>query len=126
MNNKKARGFVVMVLLVWGGSVSARDAPYVPIPDGFDFPAAQAELLKARDEQNVTRMREHAWMVFAGMTQPAHPDNPSSEAVWETWYRGDEVFATGAQPQGARQFVRKFVPPRQLQQRGQAMPQALG
>jgi hypothetical protein len=44
----------------------AQDASYVGIPAGFDFPASEAELLAALDSGNETRLREHAWKVFAG------------------------------------------------------------
>ena len=126
MNNSKL-GLVAVALLGCGSAcVQSQNAGYTPIPAGFDFPAPQARLLAARDAQDVAKMREHAWQVFSGMTQPAHPNDASSEAIWETWYRGDEVFATGPQPQGARRLERKFVRPRQFQIRGQATPQAAG
>src|SRR5258708_20000463 len=100
MNNKKAMGFVMGVLLICrGGWVFAQNATYTPIGPEFGFPAAQAELLKYRDAQDVAKMRDHAWMIFAGMTQPADPQNPSSETVWETWYSRDELFPPRAQPQ---------------------------
>src|SRR5271170_768337 len=41
-----------------------------PIGSGFDFPGDQTKLLKLRDANDFTGMRLHAWMVFAGMTQP--------------------------------------------------------
>jgi len=115
---------VAISFIVACGSVYAQT--YTPIPPNFDFPAPQARLLAARDSQNVDDMRRHAWMVFAGMTQPARPQDPTSEAVWETWYRGSEVFATGAQPEAARRLRRELVTPRQFQQRRGAAPQAVG
>src|SRR6476660_7230820 len=68
---------------------------HLPIPPGFDFPAEEATLLKFRDENDVPSMRKHAWMVFAGMTQPA----PGGEAIWETWYPSEQTFNQGAAPQ---------------------------
>ena len=104
----------------------AQSANYTPIPTGFDFPAPQARLLAARDSQDVASMRKHAWLVFAGMTQAAHPQLLSSEAIWETWYRGDEVFATGPQAEAMHHLIRKFVTPRQFRIPGQAAPQDVG
>jgi hypothetical protein len=61
---------------------------YQPIPPGFDFPADKDSLLKLRDTEDMHPMRKHAWMVFAGMTQPA----PGGEAIWETWFTAEETF----------------------------------
>jgi len=115
----------ILCLLVC--SLCAQNAEYKPIPQGFDFPANEADLLAALGSGNIARMREHAWMVFAGLTQPARPTDPASEAVWETWYSGDEVFSAGATPQGVRKLQRKFRIPRQFaSQEGMAQPQAVG
>lgn len=98
---------------------------YKPIPSGFDFPANQDALLKIRDHKDVAAMRRHGWMVFAGLTQHARPDEANSEAIWETWYPGGDVFApAGPIPQGARKR-RVFTPLRQSQAAG-AGPQAAG
>jgi hypothetical protein len=98
---------------------------YRPIPSGFDFPASESDLLKALNSGDESKLRLHGWMVFAGLTQPARPGDPNSEAVWETWYRGDEVFAPSAIPQGLRTLQRKLTPPRQFQAAG-PQPQAVG
>jgi hypothetical protein len=106
-------------------SAAAPDAPYHPIPPGFDFPADQQTLLNMRDHQDVAGMRKHAWMVFAGMTQPV---DAGGEPVWETWYAPEDVFtapATGAQLQGLHRTRLRFEVLHQLQRRG-ARPQALG
>lgn len=93
-----------------------------PIPAGFDFPAVEQSLLQLRDNSDVTGMRRHAWMVFAGMTQPV----PSGEAVWETWYSSNETFGA-AQPQALnlRKLQRRFQAPRQFSGVG-VHPQAVG
>ena len=92
---------------------------YTPIPSGFDFPADQQTLLKLLDAGDVAGMRTHAWMVFAGLTQPAVAADPNSEPIWETWYPGNDVFAppsTGPALQGfhPRTFKPLFSVPRQF------------
>jgi len=100
-------------------------AVYRPIPTGFDFPANQDELLRIRDHKDAAAMRRHGWMVFAGLTQPARPNEANSEAVWETWYQSGDVFASdGASPQAVKKR-RVFTPLRQSQVAG-AGPQAAG
>jgi hypothetical protein len=105
-------------------SLRAQQPAYQGIPAGFDFPAAEAHLLRLRDQENVTGMRVHAWNVFAGMTQPA----AGGEAIWETWYPSTTTMRTGAQPQalvGGR-APRVFTSPRQFQRPGEPAPQAAG
>jgi hypothetical protein len=100
---------------------------YKPIPPGFDFPAPQADLLQALDDNNIARLRQHGWMVFAGLTQPARPQDPSSEAVWETWFTIQETFTVGATPQGARTLKKNLTVPRQFgAAKGAAHAQAVG
>ncbi len=98
---------------------------YQPIPPGFDFPADQNALLQMRDTANVAAMRKHAWMVFAGLTQPT----PTGEAVWETWFSEEQAFAQGPAPQGIgpHRLQRRFRNPRQFTLAGQgAVPHAIG
>lgn len=114
-----ALGLIVTFMLrAWTNSEAANVTPapdndtYQPIPPGFDFPADEAELLKLRDTGNVSGMRKHAWMVFAGLTQPT----AGGEAVWETWFSQNEVFASGPGPQGLvpRKPQRRFQNPDQF------------
>src|ERR1043165_4138328 len=101
------------------------NATYQGIPPGFDFPANEATLLGFRDTGNVTAMRKHAWMAFAGMTQPA----AGGEAIWETWFAEEEAFTAGPSPQAIalRKVQRRFRNPRQFStpSRGPG-PQAIG
>ena len=100
---------------------------YTPIPSGFDFPAAEATLRDALKAGDVAALRRHAWMVFAGLTQPTRPNDPRSEALWETWYTNDQVFHDAASPQGMRTLQRKLTLPRQFMPKGPgASPQAAG
>jgi len=106
-------------------STSAQLKPdYQPIPPGFDFPAAEAALLKLRDTEDVAAMRKHAWSVFAGITKPA----PGGEAIWETWYSSQETFASGPQIQAAPGAgpSRPFRKPRQFSTPGQPQLEAAG
>jgi hypothetical protein len=86
-------GGVSLVLL----GAAAPDAPkveapkadaYAGIPAGFDFPASQSALINFRDTQNVSKMRHHIWMVFAGINQPA----PGGGPIWETWFPKEDTF----------------------------------
>lgn len=100
---------------------------YTPIPPGFDFPAKEQALLAAVKSNDEKTLRLHAWMVFAGLTSPARPKEATSEAVWETWFSGAEVFAAGAAPQGLRPLQRRFAIPRQfLPAKAGPTPQAIG
>lgn len=117
-----ATGFVALQ----SSYVHGQRVEYKPVPAGFDFPAPEATLLNALQAGDEAKLRSHAWMVFAGLTQPARPDDPASEAVWETWYRSDEVFSPGAVPQGVRTLQRKLSVPRQFQRAGGPQPQAVG
>jgi len=104
---------------------AAPDAPYHAIPPGFDFPADEKTLLDMRDRQDVSGMRRHSWMVFAGMTQPV---DASGEPVWETWFPPEQTFvasSSGARPQGLHGTRLRFEVLHQLHHRG-ARPQALG
>jgi hypothetical protein len=115
---------VVFSYLALGGLLYGQGV-YKPIPSGFDFPANQDALLKIRDDKDVAAMRKHGWLVFAGLTQLARPDEANSEAVWETWYQGPDIFApAGPSPQGAKKR-RVFTPLKQSQVAG-AGPQAAG
>ena len=106
---------------------AGQEVAYVGIPPGFDFPAGEAELLAAVESGNETRLREHGWKVFAGLTQPARPQEANSEAIWETWYTGAETFASGPTPQGARSLKKELRLPRQFRPAdGGPMPQAVG
>jgi hypothetical protein len=103
----------------------AQAALYTPIPSGFDFPAKEETLLTALKANDEATLRKHGWMVFAGLTQPARPNEVGSEAVWETWFSGAEVFAGGPAPQGVRTLQRRFEVPRQFRTAGPT-PQATG
>lgn len=80
--------------------------PHLPVPAGFDSPADEAALLKLRDAADVSGMRRHSWLVFAGMTQPA----PSGEALWETWWPEEQTFATALPFSAGRQRPRLKAP----------------
>jgi hypothetical protein len=112
----------LLFTIIWSGGYlieMAAAATYHPIPPGYDFPADEGTLLKYRDTQDVAAMRTHAWMVFAGMTQPAEPTNPNSEAIWETWHPYVDAFKQpGPTLQGMQELIREFVVPRQLTIRG--------
>src|SRR5579859_6840729 len=91
-------------------SVFAQAVIYQAIPPGYDFPADESALLKMQGNGDLSGMRKHAWMVFAGLTQKT----PAGEAIWETWYSGRNTFASGLTIEGARKIERPFQNPRQF------------
>jgi hypothetical protein len=66
-------------------SAQAGRSPYqaLRLPSPQKFPTRQELLLQYRDGQDVKKIREHAWDLFAGLTR----DSP----VWETWFTKCEV-----------------------------------
>lgn len=69
---------------------------YTGIPAGFDFPADRTTLEYYRATSNFSAQRQHAWRVFAGLTQ-ASPDN--GLPIFDTWYSEDETFRASHAPQ---------------------------
>jgi hypothetical protein len=114
-----------LLAVLMSAPLSAQNADYKPIPTEFDFPASEATLLAALAAGDEAKLRTHGWMVFAGLTQPARPGDPTSEAIWETWYSGEEAFGAGPAPQGVRPLHRKFSVPRQFGRPGTPHPQAM-
>lgn len=115
-----AFGYLTLANLLHGQGV------YKPMPTtGFDFPADQNALLKMRDDKDVAAMRRHGWAVFAGLTQPARPNEADSEAIWETWYQSPDVFGPAGPSLQSAKKKRVFTPLRQSQIVG-AAPQATG
>jgi hypothetical protein len=116
------------IFLLQNVQLNAQRTDYKPIPDGFDFPAPEKTLLDALKAGDEAKLRTHAWMVFVGMTQPARPEDPTTEAIWETWYDGKkEVFSVGAAPQGVRTLQRDLTTPKQFLPQGEKPgPQAVG
>ena len=74
---------------------------YEGIPTGFDFPADENRLEKSLFEDKVHELRRHAWLVFAGLTQPAEQKDPlfprRNPRRFETWYLRQDTFAAAAQ-----------------------------
>jgi len=123
----KIECFLIFCIALTAVITEAKEITYTPIPSGFDFPANGNSLLDALKDGNESKLRQHAWFVFAGLTQPTRPNDPGSESLWETWYTGPEVFSTGPTLQGVRSLQRKLEPPRQFSPHGiGAQPQAIG
>lgn len=88
------------------------------IPAGFDFPADENVLLGHVYSENRQAIREHAWNIWAGLTQQSrstHNGNPLP--IWETWYSATEVFEhrykTSTEPAPRRTFTRHLEIPKQ-------------
>jgi hypothetical protein len=81
---------VLWIFLLCAGSVVGGQATskYKPlrIPGRHTFPVSEAALLKIRDDQDVKKMREHAWELFAGLT-----NTRSGRPIWPTWYNKCDV-----------------------------------
>ncbi|MDX0426973.1 hypothetical protein [Sinorhizobium medicae] len=119
--------FAICTSLLLGNLALPQGLSYTPVPSGFDFPADERVLLDAVSRGDEEQLRTHAWTVFAGLTQKTRQNDPNSEAVWETWYTGDEVFSaeTGVQ-KGLRSLKRDLVAPRQFSPHGGAHLKAAG
>jgi hypothetical protein len=117
MTNARHTGSRVMgpILVLLISTPGFAQTGYFGIPDGFDYPADKATLENFRNTENLSALRKHSWMLFAGMTQTTADGTP----FWETWYRASEAFRpAGPTPQGPRRIVREFSTPVQLQQTG--------
>ncbi len=93
----------------------AQTPGYRGIPDGFGFPADKAALERERGAGNMAALRQHGWMLFAGMNEAT----PEGVPVWTTWYRVDEAFArAGSAPSGSRDLTMQFTKPNQVKDAG--------
>jgi hypothetical protein len=115
----KAMGFsksaACAMLVLLASSAAFAQTGYFGIPDGFDYPADKARLEVYRRDQNLSALRKHSWMLFAGMTQTT----PDGTPYWETWFRESEAFRpAGPTPQGPRRIIRQFATPTQLKAQG--------
>jgi hypothetical protein len=84
------KGCLVISILLCAASCTAacqsRPAYRALALGKHDFPLPADVLLGARDDQDVTKMREHAWKIFAGLTE-----TKDSVPVWQTWYTKCDV-----------------------------------
>jgi len=63
-------------------------ASYVPFPHGFDFPTDRNTIDQWVAKQDVPAIREHAWKLWAGLSQP----NADGIEIWRTWYNLNQIF----------------------------------
>jgi hypothetical protein len=99
-----------------GAAASHAQTPdYRGIPDGFDYPADKPAFERERKAGNMTALRRHGWMLFAGMNQMT----PDGEPNWRTWYRADEAFAPAGSPLASeRRMTLQFTKPNQRKDAG--------
>ena len=57
----------------------------IPAHTGFSFPTDQNLLKEFVQKKDINKIRQHAWAVFAGITQPAVKGDPCTP-VWDTWF----------------------------------------
>jgi hypothetical protein len=74
-------GWFVSGIFLLAGNLSVLMAD--PVPAGFGFPVSEETLRRIRDEEQVAKLREHAWTLWAAINQPAKIDGGP---LWETWY----------------------------------------
>ncbi len=100
---------------------SCADAPPVAAPGSSDnytdppevdsYPSAQPIIQKWIDDMDLTKIRSHAWDIWASITSDSSQEG---FPVWETWYSGYEVFVLAANTEGrARRSFRDFEAPHQ-------------
>jgi hypothetical protein len=100
---------IVAALGLFCAATRAQPPKPESIPPGFDFPAAASVLLRMRDVVDVPAMRRHAWLLFAGMTRPAHGGGP----IWETWYPVEDVYPI-ARPANSFEPSQQFLLAKEL------------
>lgn len=82
MTKKHLASTIFVILWFWNLAAPqvARKPKPLLTPDRRQFPMQEDLLFRARDEQDITRIRLHAWEVFAGLIMQ-HNGIP----VWQTW-----------------------------------------
>ena len=98
------------VALTSAAASHAQTPDYRGIPDGFDYPADNKAFERDRKAGDMTALRRHGWMLFAGMNQTT----PAGAPLWRTWYRINEAFAAaGTPPATQRDLTPQFLKPNQ-------------
>ncbi|PRP91116.1 hypothetical protein ENSA5_58530 [Enhygromyxa salina] len=88
------------------------------IPPGFDFPAQRADIEAWIAGGELTKIREHGWHVWAGMTADSGEMHSSINLpIWDTWL-GDEQLFTTQTPAPMTSPARAFKPPTQANHGG--------
>jgi hypothetical protein len=95
--------FCLVALLIWQSNTAQADGNCAtPIPAGFDWPADPVHLYQISGGLNASgqtipgkidtkAQRDHAWALFAGITQPSSPQ-PGALPIFHTWYTVEETF----------------------------------
>lgn len=120
MSARKRCSPVVFAVLLMALAACHRAPPsgsYEGIPAGFDFPAEDGRIERMIGEGQYHELRRHAWLVFAGLTQPAEQQDPlfpsRQPRKWETWYLRQDVFA-GSVPSDRVPFLLSLQSPGEL------------
>jgi hypothetical protein len=112
-----AAGLIALLVVTVSCHHRPPSGSYEGIPPGFDFPANDGALDKLIEGRKYHLLRRHAWLVFAGMTQPAEQQDPLFPARqpsrWETWYLRQDTFAA-APPSARVPFLLGLQPPGEL------------
>lgn len=98
---------------------SVTQITYVPIPPGYDFPAAKEKIVAAAATGDQQVMRRHAWDLWAGITSGSGQFYQGAELpIWETWFTPDDLYSDDPiaclAPDEPRPFRRRFETPRQV------------
>jgi hypothetical protein len=104
---KKVAYFIAILGLVFCGC-EVKQRTVRDIPSGFDFPACRLRL--KIEQHDLSKIRLHAWRVFAGLTQ----FGVDGRAVFETWYSRSEALAAKNAPTVSDHWLLPLEPSRQL------------
>jgi hypothetical protein len=80
--------FIVMLVLVIGFAPVGAKSQVQDIPVGFGFPAPEGQLEGYIKNGNITKLREHAWMLWAGINE----DTVNGQPIWSSWIDADQTF----------------------------------
>jgi len=94
--SKVVRRISVMALAVAAGLCAIKSVGSSEQRKRTAVTISESDLLETKYKQDVAGMRDHAWHVFAGLIQPADPNEPDSPAIWDTWENKEEVFGQNA------------------------------
>ena len=83
---RKSLKSILTFLFCVASAVGQANPNYRALTIPGEFPKPEAVLLQIRDEQDVQKMREHAWSLFAGLTKLK-----DSRPLWATWYTKCDV-----------------------------------
>lgn len=98
MPKKTNRLIVILLASLYLPTVVAEESSTTgitpePIPARFNIPGDQAYLQKIADANDVIKIREHAWQIWAGLTADSQAKYAGKTLpIWETWFATNQAF----------------------------------